>query len=143
LERALAESEVALDERGLRQRERYQHQLEQLRFSDSRLYAVAVAPDLNGLKASLQDSTEVHWFVPAQLSASGQCNDHQVTITRLLISDLHLPANQRDVLLGLGQQRTAFGQQPTPPRYAIDVTVGRRYEPWVRSVMACAESGCL
>lgn len=120
---------------------RYQNRLERALISDSRLFAVAVAPDVEELEALLESSTEVHWFVPAELSASGKCSDRQVSINRLLNGDLHLPNSQRDGLPIL-DPRAAYQQQPEPPRYAVQVAIGRRYEPWVESVTACSESGC-
>lgn len=141
LEQALAKLEGAEGEEGTSSRERYQRQLEQTRISDSRLYAVAVAPELEVLKVSLGNSLEAHWFLPAELSAAGDCSDSRVYINRLLSGDLYLPASQRDALAELNP-RVAYQQQSEPPRYIVDVAVGRRYEPWVNSVAACPESGC-
>lgn len=135
LEQALAELKDTEDQQELASRSRYQNRLERALVSDSRLYAVAVAPHLEELEASLASSTEVHWFVPAELSAAGKCSDHHVSINRLLNGELHLPANQRAALPQV-DSRAAYSQQPELPRYAVEVAVGRRYEPWVKSVTA-------
>lgn len=142
LEQALAKFKETESQQEVESRSRYRNRLERALISDSRLYAVAVAPDLEELEASLGSSTEVHWFVPAELSASGKCSDRHVNILRLLNGELHLPANQRHALPELDPQ-SAYSEQPVPPRYAVEVAVGRRYEPWVMSVTACPESGCL
>jgi hypothetical protein len=104
------------------------------RVSASRLFAVDAGLDAARLREAYPDRAR-YIITPGIVDVWRQARDQlRGHITRLSVSAVHVPLEFTAVLEGFPTITPNAGKPPPPPRYAVDLAVGRRLEPWVQNI---------
>lgn len=112
----------------------YLEQEEQLR---SRLFAVDAGLDREALRARYPDRSR-YALVPGNLHAWIQDKRLTGQIGQLRIAEINVPHAWRE---NLGKELTRDSHDKQPPRVQLEVSFGRRLEPWLSSEPAFPDPG--
>jgi hypothetical protein len=112
----------------------YLKQEEQL---GSRLFAVDVGLDREALRARYPDRSR-YALVPGSLHAWIQDKRLTGQIGQLRIAEINVPHAWRE---NLGKELTRDSHDKQPPRVQLEVSFGRRLEPWLSSEPAFPDPG--
>lgn len=114
---------------------KYEEQLTRMKVSQTRLYMIDAGLDVQALAKKYSEKNK-YLFVRGEIGVRW-INDRIVGhVRRLYIDQLHvpLPYSQQLAVLTKGEGYNNRGAQPIPPRYQVQLKVGKRLEPWIESV---------
>ena len=112
-----------------------QSKLTRLQKSDSRLFVIDAGNDKQALMTRYPDRNK-YLLIRGELKPYLKKNRLTASIKRLFISTIHVPLPFSEVIddLTQGKKFDKYGTEPIPPRYEVQLNVGKRLEPWIESV---------
>lgn len=115
--------------------ERYEDHLRELKISQTRLYVIDAGLDEQILVKKYVGKKQ-YLFVRGEISVWWNKDRIVGQIRRLYIDQLHvpLPYSQQLAALTKGENYYNRGTQSIPPRYHVQLRLGKRLEPWIVSV---------
>jgi hypothetical protein len=123
---------------------------EKRRQENSRLFPVDAGPDAAGLRSEYPDRSNFV-IVPAvfaievERSYDDEGERWEVEflrgrISEILVATIHVSSKHRARFESMTPRQSRIEDSPVEPRYAVTLTFGKRYEPWVTGVDEMAAS---
>ena len=107
------------------------------RLAESRLFAVDAGLDPAALRGTYADRARFI-ITKGLVKPAYDYDKHRRRvrgyIVRLSVETIHVPLAHRHLLDALIAQDGSRTSNPAPPRYAVDLAYGRRFEPWIVAV---------
>lgn len=117
--------------------ERFENRLSQFKLSDTRLYVIDAGLYEQTLMQQYANKSNL-LFMRGKIGLMWSDKDVKGRIKQVHVNLVHVPlpfSEPLPVLTG-GQAFSTYGKDPTPPRYKVRLNIGKRFEPWIDSVMA-------
>ncbi|MCK5640496.1 MAG: DUF4824 family protein, partial [Gammaproteobacteria bacterium] len=123
------------DEVELNKLNNFKKQLSRLKISQSRLYAVDAGLDKQALMQKYADQSR-YLFARGEIGLRWKKEDVEGRIRQLYIQKIHASLPFSNILSGLtpGDAYNSYSAEPVPPRYKVQLNIGKRLEPWIASV---------
>jgi hypothetical protein len=105
------------------------------KISESRLFVIDAGLDTQALMKKYPDQSK-YLFMQGKIGLSWDQGIIVGRIRGLLIGDVHVPLPLSNQLssLSAGDRYDRYGKKPVPPRYQVQLKIGKRFEPWLTSV---------
>lgn len=113
----------------------YVKQLTRLKVTQSRLYVVDAGLDVQALIDKYAGNNN-YLLARGEIRLGWNEDDVSGRISQLYIRQVHvpLPLSEQLVTFANGEAYTAYNKDPVPPRYKVQLNIGKRLEPWIESV---------
>ncbi|MBI3188749.1 MAG: DUF4824 family protein [Gammaproteobacteria bacterium] len=119
--------------------DRYKNQLDQLKTTHSRLYVIDAGLNQNILAQKYADKNK-YLLARGEIGVDWQDKKIVGHIRHLYISDIHVPLPYSRRITDLTQDKKNNSNSiPVSPRYAVQLNIGQRMEPWIEAVKILKE----
>lgn len=117
--------------------ERFETQLRQEKLTNTRLYVIDAGLDEQTLMQQYANKSNL-LFMRGKIGLRWRKEAIQGRIKQVHANLVHvpLPFSEQLPVLTAGKTFSTYGKNPTPPRYKVRLNIGKRFEPWIDSVMA-------
>ncbi|MDH3342938.1 MAG: DUF4824 family protein [Gammaproteobacteria bacterium] len=113
----------------------FEKQLSRLKISQSRLYVVDAGRDRQALMQKYADKSK-YLFARGEIGLMWKKDDVKGRIRQLYVEQIHVPLPFSNILPGFNPEGryNSYNAKITPPRYKVQLNMGKRLEPWIASV---------